>query len=501
MCLAILLTVLLQGLFSVLVVGRAKDMCFSGAAACSNVSSNYIIPVPLNSSSQQFDFVWADRSSFDDGNGFSLLSHDASYSQYVSGSYRIDNLSSILTYESNNCYEEVSPAKIYVEVWASASKFRCQYAGYNTGTTAVYQCGISPSPSIGASVYKNYSYEYPSPGTFSCGSRVLDVPGGLYQGLFFWLKIKFEDSSAVCEYVNDKACNVCSWPYKSVRDTVGCGCKIDQSKYQSSDDLKRRVYLYCQTYNDGTGGQYYLDLSRSNFISSNGEIRGACSSPTTGQTVYMPANTCPVGSSVDTLTFDPDSVQPADGTIDPPLSSGSGSDTATHNRLDSILGNIGRGDTATHNRLDTIIDLLRNQNGSGSGGYDSALVPKLDSLRRFLDTVGSSSHDSAYNRLQYVFDSLNSDTLQYRPYIDSIMSNINIHASRGDTSMANGITVDSILNFCVSFNDSLHCLKDTPIYPYMVSSVKWIRRLCLAIWAFLCAGTFFSIATGGNKND
>jgi len=75
--------------------------------------------------------------------------------------------------------------------------------------------------------------------------RHLDVPGGLYQGLFFWLKIKFEDSSAVCEYVNDKACNVCSWPYKSVRDTVGCGCKIDQSKYQSSDDLKRRVYLYC----------------------------------------------------------------------------------------------------------------------------------------------------------------------------------------------------------------------------------------------------------------
>jgi len=175
-------------------------------------------------------------------------------------------------------------------------------------------------------------------------------------------------------------------------------------------------------------------------------------------------------------------------------------DSAANNRLDSILAWAARGDTGTHNRLDTIIDLLRNQSG-GSGGYDSNLVPKLDSLRAFLDTVGSSSYDSATNRLQYVFDSLNNDTLNYQPFIDSILNNINLHASKGDTSITNGITTDSILNFCVNFNDSLYCLKDTSIYPYMVESVKWIRRLCLSIWAFLCAGIFFSIATGGNKND
>lgn len=435
---------------------------------------------------------------------------------YRSRNSMIWGSAAIVNYENNQCDNPIGNGKIeastayeyYVYTMNFPNEAWC-YSFYG-GSTGEYfwQCYGDKSATVPPPILTQY---YP-PFTYVIGSSPAKYVGYCMKGEVystastFYIRVKYVGDNPIdrdtCAPMAPVSCQTCAWPYLSVPDSSGCGCVVDPTKLQSDSRLKLIAYAYCNSVTDSSGSTYYLDYSRSNFDPQNGVIRAVCSSPTTGKSITMPSNSCPSGTYVpldpfpDSLALEYDSAyQNNKG-----AKSNDVQDTASRNRLDSILHNVGRGDTATHNRLDTIIELLRNNSG-GSGGYDSTLVPKLDSLRSFLDTAGGSSYDSAKSRLQFVFDSLNSDTLQYRPYIDSIISNMNMHVSRGDTSIANGITVDSILNFCVTFNDSLHCFSDTPIYPYMVASVKWIRRFCLALWAFICAGIFFSISTGGNKND
>lgn len=148
------------------------------------------------------------------------------------------------------------------------------------------------------------------------------------------------DPIDTCSIATSGDCNHCAWPYATTVNPTQCGCIVDRSKYQSPQMLQKTVYLYCNTYSDGTSSQYYLDQSRSNFDASKGAIRGACSSPTSGKTVYRPAGTCPEGTY--TAPTNDTTAQSASGTINEPTNSasggGSGSDTATHSRLDSILG-------------------------------------------------------------------------------------------------------------------------------------------------------------------
>lgn len=315
-------------------------------------------------------------------------------------------------------------------------------------------------------------YNMYSNGHFSCKSEyaVSNTP----DELMFWFAINANDSTNNCGLATNASCEACSWPYASVYDTVQkCGCSIDRSHYQSPEKLASRVYLYCQTYSDPSGVQFYLDRSRSNFDPSKGEIYGACSAPGVG-TVYMPAQTCPTGSALDTVITNDTTLQHADGSIPRTQSgsgSGTGSDTATHSRLDSILG-----------RLDTLI--ARQGGGTGS---DSALI-------NYLDTVGSGNADTGYFTSEVQDAKAGLDTaLNGLPALTSAVSD---HASRGDTAGISGYTLDSLINLCVTNGDSLICLSQQTIYPTIIQVAKWIIRICLFFWGLLMFAFFLSLAKG-----
>lgn len=136
-------------------------------------------------------------------------------------------------------------------------------------------------------------------------------------------------------------CQVCAWPYASV--TAGCGCAVDRTKLQTPVQISGTCKVWAQTAD--CGGTPYFDPSRSNFNPDVGPIRCAAACPSTGRVVYMPAGTCPestfvainlptdsLGASVDSGGMQDDPMTYGGG------SSGSGSDTGTHSRLDSILG-------------------------------------------------------------------------------------------------------------------------------------------------------------------
>lgn len=287
-----------------------------------------------------------------------------------------------------------------------------------------------------------------------------------------------------CQAPTNAECLRCAWPYQARRDSLACGCLVDNSRYQSPEQLGLYWQAYCNSYSDGSGSQYYIDRSRTNFDPAVGAVRAACSSPSTGRTVYVPAGRCPTGSSQQSLpdSLTGDTTQSAPGTVDdrPPSS-----------------------DTGVSNRLDTIIGILRSGvGGAAGGGHDTLLGRKLDSFRTYIDTAGDVAYDSIRSRFGSVIDSLANDTFDIRPSIDSLMGIINTHSSRGDTTSYDGVTLDSMLNFCITIPiyDSTYCLRDTAAWPYIGPWFRWIRRMILVFWGFVCAGIFLSIAHGGRDD-
>jgi len=442
-----------------------------------------------------------------DDNGYWIIGQGGT--NFADWSYNLSTVQRVRNYERNDCNNEAgiptSGETKYVSAATPYPTLMCRYDGGLPGggspSDTFFVCSLGRTWYVAPfRVYSNgTTYDFNSgKWTFKCRDRSYSNLTGNFP---LYVQVSKLGNADSCSYSSDATCKSCSWPYTGQRDTSYCGCIVDRSKYQSEEDLKRFAYLYCNSISGST--QYYLDYSRSNFNISLGSIRAACSSPASGSTVYVPAGTCPVGSHLDTVSLPDSAYQAADGTVPPSdgISSGSGFDSAAQNRLDSILGNIQRGDVGTHDRLDTIIDLLRNQPG-GSGGYDSSLAPKLDSLRAFLDTTGDGAYDSIQSRLGYVIDSISNDTFDIKPTIDSLMGVINTHSSRGDTSGYDGATLDSMLNFCLTMpiQDSTYCLRDTPAWPYIGPLFRWIRRMILVFWGFVCAGIFLGIAHGGNDD-
>jgi len=277
-----------------------------------------------------------------------------------------------------------------------------------------------------------------------------------------WIRTVVDTALAdTCKYTSDAQCRICAWPYATRRSSTGCGCEIDRSKYQAQAQLMSRWYLYCNTYSDGTGRQYYTDASRTNLDASKGDVYAACSA-LPNSTVYVPVGSCPTGSRLsDTAASSDTSAQNAGGTVPrPPVGSGggsggSGSDTATHSRLDSIIGLLHEGDSG----ISHTDSLLSDMYDSMVGGPDTALIRlSLDSL----------------------------DLISY------------VHKSRGDTSSAAGITLDSLMNICVPYGDSgseqYVCTKDQPMFSAAVTTVRWFRRFLLILWGFCCIEVFLAIA-------
>jgi len=293
--------------------------------------------------------------------------------------------------------------------------------------------------------------------------------------------IKVSDDTAIqtdtCLNNNQRSCNVCSWPYLSMPDPSACGCVVDRTRYQDAATLAARVYLYCQTYSDGSGAQYYYDASRSCLNSSVcGIPKGACSSPQTGKTIYMPVQHCPnvavaTGYGSDTVSA-PDSLgqpavyNPADG----PSTGGTGSG------LDS---------GGVYSRLDTIIGLLRR---GGTGGSDT-------SLRTYLDTVGSGRSDPLDSVFGGYVDSLMGTGDSIQGSVSELTGVVGDHTSRGDTSGIGGYTLDSLIDVCFTIHDSAYCLRDAGAgWTFMRTAAYWIRRLILVLWGFVCAYMFYIIA-------
>lgn len=258
-------------------------------------------------------------------------------------------------------------------------------------------------------------------------------------------------------------CKLCAWPYASVSN--GCGCIVDPDHLQPESDLIRICAIWANTAgSDGT--QYYYDRSRSNFNPDNGPVRCAASSPSSGKTLFMPAGQCPQND--DTYQFGLDSAH-ADSLGDT-LSEGSMKDREPSA---SGTGSVGNGsDTATHNRLDTIIGQFKG-------------------LREYLDTVGSGSdtgfwsneRDSAIFGLDTALNGLS-----------DLTEAVNTHSSRGDTTGYNGYTLDSLLDICAPYGDSIKCMSQESTYPILLASAKWIIRACLFLWGVLMFWMFLSIA-------
>lgn len=290
------------------------------------------------------------------------------------------------------------------------------------------------------------------------------------------VRVSATDPLDTCSSISDAACNACSWPYLA-KSNGSCGCTVDKTRYQTVEDLRKRLYLYCQTYNDGSGAQYYYDESRSCLNSANcGVPKGACSSPQTGKTIYMPAQQCPdisvaTGVNGDTLSV-PDSLgqpavyNPADG----PSTGGTGSG------LDS---------GGVYSRLDTIIGLLRR---GGTGGSDT-------SLRTYLDTVGSGRADPLDSAFGGYVDSLMGTGDSIQGSVLELTGVVGDHTSRGDTSGIGGYTLDSLIDVCFTIHDSAFCLRDAGAgWTFMRTAAYWIRRLILVLWGFVCAYMFYVIA-------
>jgi len=401
----------------------------------------------------------------------------------------ISQVQDIINYEKNNCNNETlaSGPNYYV---AAINRFRqlwCKRDGSTVPghpTDTVFACFTNPqfngytgfilNPVRANGVGHDFVNWF-----FSCGDRNAIVgsgPGAVY------IHVTRTAITNTCEYTSDANCRSCSWPYLSVRDTVGCGCVVDYSKLQSEQDLRKKLYLYCNTYSDGSGAQYYEDQYRSNFDPTKGEIFGACSSPVTGKVVYMPAESCPAGSaldSIDSAKADSLGARNAAGAGSAAggrqgsgsgSGSGTGSDTATHSRLDSIIG-----------RLDTILARM-----SGVGADTSVIG--------YLDTVGAGNADTGYFSSEARDAKAGLDTaLNGLPALTSAVSD---HASRGDTSGVAGYTLDSLINLCVTNGDSSICLSQQTIYPTIIQVAKWIIRVCLFIWGLLMFAFFLSLAKG-----
>lgn len=288
----------------------------------------------------------------------------------------------VFTYEQNDCFGEsecTPPAnnckyKVGVEL---PSTFYQSYNVRQYGNYGLVQ--LSDAPSGGSTNALEVVNSWTTfPHTFACGSWGGDNSNT--GTLYIWVSLDPSDTTDQCQYATDKSCQSCAWPYLALKDTIGCGCRIDKSKYQSVETLDDLPYAYCNTYSDGTSSQYYLDRSRSNFDASKGEVYAACSSPP-DKTVYMPVGTCPVGSRADTSITNDSTAQDATGTIGkpPPGTSGGGggigSDTATHNRLDSILSYLrdttGLGDLWQEPNLEGIGESLQVASAPVSAKIDS----------------------------------------------------------------------------------------------------------------------------------
>lgn len=258
-----------------------------------------------------------------------------------------------------------------------------------------------------------------------------------------------------CTVVSDAGCRECAWPYiaKSAGEN-NCGCSVDRNKVQPEQLLKNSCGVWCQTAgNDGS--QYYIDPSLSNFNASVGQIRCACSSPMTGKTVYRQAGVCPIGTALvdtvnDTTGQDYNDLS-ADTTT---LTGGNSNDTETHNRLDTIIGQI----KAIRDYLDTV------GNGTDTGFWANERDSAISGLDTALNGIGD------------------------------ITDAVEAHSNRGDTTGYNGYTLDSLLDICAPYGDSVKCMSQESTYPMLIASAKWIIRACLFLWGVLMFWMFLSIA-------
>lgn len=312
-------------------------------------------------------------------------------------------------------------------------------------------------------------------------------------------------AAPVCPNVDNTVCQSCAWPYSADLDPSECVCRVNYNRLQPYEILLSKCKVWCQTAGDD-GSQYYYDPSRTRINDKVAEC--ACSSPMAGKTIYMPAQQCPEGSKgvyFDGLNdgdtgqiFNPDV---PDNRAGNGTGSGGASDTGIYyTRLDTILDRLYEINTYSvliGNTLDSMRRLMEKGDGGGPG-TDTGTHRRLDDIMAFMDTSGNSSYDSIRNRIGYVLDSMSNDTFDIKLTIDTLMGIINTHSSRGDTSQYDGITLDSMLNFCITMpiQDSTYCLRDTVAWPYIGPWFQWIRRMILVFWGFVCAGIFLGIAHG-----
>jgi len=397
---------------------------------------------------------------YEDDQGFWYYGSGNVNTQWV---FNALSASIMLRYERNDCdnkKEQESPAS-YVATVRPVQRAICRYNGSipsGAQTDSFFVCKQPGFSSFIPMVYGNATeYNY-STGKYSfiCNDRTYqnETCSNITNcGSDYFVAVSRNGRADTCAYTSNTSCQFCSWPYLSVRDTTGCGCKVDGSKYQPADQLRKVVYTYCNTIStDGT--QYYLDESRSNFESSNGEIYGACSSPASGQTYYYPVGSCPQGSILDTLQDS--TAQTATGTVKKPLpvTSGPGG-------------------------------------GGGTGQYDSIIRDRLDSIL-YGHSVASDSLDAILGRYA---DGVDSAIAGVQGGLDSLEALGAFHGMRYDTTSVEGVSLDSLLNICWTFDHERKCISDTEHYSVLVTWFKWIRRFYLILWGFICAWIFFKLAT------
>lgn len=219
-----------------------------------------------------------------------------------------------------------------------------------------------------------------------------DCIGATYttgQYSLFVTRVTGDPDSTSCSVPSPSVCNQCSWPYFSLPDSVGCGCKVYPKQYMSKNQLAGQCNAYCNS-TGIVGNQSYIDYARSNFDASLGTPKCACSDPISRQTIYRPTSTCPVGtnSNHDTASSTDTSKQVVK--YDPSTSQGSGSASGS-----GAGGNVS--DTAAVRHLSRIDSIL---------GTPSLWDPYRDSLNRF----GNDSGDTG----------IGFDSVSVRGSIDSI---------------------------------------------------------------------------------
>jgi len=313
---------------------------------------------------------------------------------YKSGkSVCANGTANVTSFEQNNCNSPFGKIKgqdkseiRYVTVGRLPSTLYCTRLA-----NGYWQCyyGSWNGPAEFPWLYYNNS----SGSGTSYSGNCMDIGDGPWQS---GVAIKTTINSAgldTCSFGSVPQCNLCSWPYLSQPDTIGCGCKVDQTKMQPAEQLRIRTGLYCATYSDGTGRQFYYDATRSNFDPSKGPIRGACSAqPAT--TVYVPVGTCPSGTRIEEI--DDTTAQSLEGTDLEALgrgSSGGGTsynDSALKTRLDSILGYLrdttGLGELWQEPNLDGIGDSLQVASAPISARIDSLGLSRNGSSGPWLAT-------------------------------------------------------------------------------------------------------------------